>query len=156
MTRRKSKLMINRVMLHHQVAATPFQEVDMTVLKTNSAQHISVSLENERDLNNKSLNKPSEIAGRDNLILMNDLMDIQGRKHKQNETTEYDIDSSQLMHQISVNDLAIVPHVPGSQPMFEEPDSGSDDLEQKKKMKTEENFPMELSAVAGFQPRREQ
>lgn len=124
--------------------------------ETNSAQHISVSLENERDLNNKSLNKPSEIAGRDNLILMNDLMDIQGRKHKQNETTEYDIDSSQLMHQISVNDLAIVPHVPGSQPTFEEPDSGSDDLEQKKKMKTEENFPMELSAVAGFQPRREQ
>jgi hypothetical protein len=83
-------------------------------------------------------------------------MDIQGRKRKQNETTEYDIDSFQLMHQISVNDLAIIPYVPGSQATFEEPDLDSDDLEQKKKMKTKENFPMELLAVASFQPRRQQ
>jgi uncharacterized protein (DUF697 family) len=33
MTRRKSKLMISRVMTHHQVAATPIPEVDMMVLK---------------------------------------------------------------------------------------------------------------------------
>lgn len=80
---------------------------------------------------NKSLNKQGEVAERDNLIPENDQMDIQGRKCKQtqNENTECDIGSSQLRHQVSVNDLAIVPHVPGPHSMFEEPDTDSDDLE---------------------------